>query len=176
MQHSKTWVRIIWVISIVIPLVVAVLLNPRFPQINLGFDTMILPKINAFINSGVSILLILGLIFIKQRKPDLHRMCMLGAFGLSAIFLVSYVLYHLSTGHTSYCEEGAVPAGVYYFVLITHILLSVFIVPLATFSIYRALTERLIEHRKLAKITFPLWLYVSVTGVLVYVLISPCYA
>ena len=176
MQHTKTWVRVIWGISIVVPVAVAVLLNPRFPQIELGFDTLILPKINAFINSGVSILLIAGLYFIKQRKLELHRACMLSAFGLSAIFLVSYVLYHLSTGHTSYCEAGPVPAPVYYFVLITHILLSVFIVPLATFSIYRALTERLIEHRKLAKITFPLWLYVSVTGVLVYVLISPCYA
>ena len=175
MQHSKTWIRIIWGISIVIPLVVAVLLNPNFPQINLGFDTMILPKVNAFLNSGVSILLVLGLIFIKQRKLELHRLCMLLAFGLSGIFLVSYVLYHLSTGHTSYCEAGIVAPGLYYFVLISHILLSVFIVPLATFSIYRALTERLIEHRKLAKITFPIWLYVSVTGVLVYVLISPCY-
>lgn len=174
-MNDRVYVPVIWGVSIVIPLVVAILLNPRFPQVDLGFDTSVLPRLNALINSAVSLLLIVGYVMIRQGKIYQHRMAMLSAFGLSALFLISYVLYHISTGHTAYCEAGTVPAGLYYFVLISHIVLSVFIVPLASFSIYRALSERFIQHRKIAKITFPLWLYVSVTGPLVYWMISPCY-
>lgn len=172
---QKTSIRIIWGLSILVPLLVAVMLSPSFPQINVGFDTSILPKINASINSVVALLLILGLYFIKNKKIREHRNTMLTAFALSACFLISYILYHISTGHTSYCDAGPVPAPVYFFVLISHILLSSIIVPLALFSVFRGLSEQYDKHRKIARITFPIWLYVAVTGVLVYLMISPCY-
>lgn len=174
--NDKIYVPIIWVLSIVVPVLVGILLTPNiFPPINLGFDPLILPKINAGINSTVSVLLILGFVFIKQKEITLHRVCMLTAFGLSAIFLVVYVLYHLSVEETRWCAESPVGKGFYLAILLSHILLSVTIVPLTSFSIYRALSERFDRHRKLARITFPLWLYVSITGVLVYFFISPCY-
>ncbi|MEL7531302.1 MAG: DUF420 domain-containing protein [Bacteroidota bacterium] len=102
-------------------------------------------------------------------------MMMLSAFSLSAFFLISYVLYHLAVGHVKYCDDGLVPATLYYVILISHIGLSAAIVPLATFSVYRGLSERYDKHRKIAKITFPIWLYVSITGVLVYFLVAPCH-
>lgn len=174
--NDRIYVPIIWVLSVVVPLVVGVLLNPRLElNIDWGFNPYILPRLNAGINSIVSILLLIGFLFIRNKKIDWHRRAMLTAFGFSAVFLVSYVMYHLAVGHTPYCEGGLVSKGFYYTVLISHILLSVTIIPLASFSIYRGLNERFDKHRRLARITFPLWLYVSVTGVLVYFLIAPCY-
>lgn len=175
-MNDRIYIPLIWTFSIVVPVAVGILLTPGLlPPISLGFDATILPKVNATINSIVSVLLILGFIFIRQKKITLHRTMMLSAFTLSAIFLITYVLYHLASGHVVYCEEGLVPKPVYYVVLISHILLSVTIIPLASFSIYRALSEKFDKHRKLARITFPLWLYVSVTGVLVYLFIAPCH-
>lgn len=175
-MNDKIYIPTIWGASIAVPVVVGILLTPGLiPPVSLGFDPYLLSKLNAIINSCVSVLLVLGIVFIKQKKIALHRSMMLGAFGLSALFLVSYVLYHLSVGHTVYCEAGLVAKPVYYFTLISHILLSIFIIPLASFSIYRGLNDDIARHRKIAKITFPLWLYVSVTGVLVYLFIAPCH-
>ncbi len=174
--NDKLYVPLIWAVSILVPVVVGVLLTPGLiPPIQLGFNPYLLSKINAFINSGVSILLILGVVFIKSKRIQLHRTMMISAFALSTVFLVLYVLYHLSVGHTPYCDEGLVPKATYYIFLISHIILSVTIIPLASFSIYRALNGQYDRHRKIAKITFPLWLYVAITGVLVYVFISPCH-
>ncbi|MDX2250568.1 MAG: DUF420 domain-containing protein [Bacteroidia bacterium] len=174
--NDRIFIPIIWVLSVVIPLAVAVLLNPRLAvNLDLGFDPLILPKINAGINATVSVLLIAGFIFITNRQIVWHRRMMLSAYILSAVFLVSYVMYHLSVGHTPYCDEGLVSRSLYLFILGTHIMLSAVIVPLASFTVYRALSERFDQHRRLAKITWPVWLYVAVTGVLVYLLISPCY-
>lgn len=173
--NEKTYTRLIWAFSIIVPLVVAVLINPRMEiGLSLGFNPYILPKINAYINSVVAILLVLGFVFIRRRQIDYHRMCMLGAFGLSAIFLILYILYHLSAGHTSYCGEGGIRT-LYLTLLFSHIVLSAGIVPLASFSVFRALSERYDKHRKIAKITLPIWLYVAVTGVVVYWMIAPCY-
>jgi putative membrane protein len=175
-MNDRIYVPAIWTVSILIPLAVGILLTPGLlPKIELGFNPLVLPKLNATINSTVSVLLIAGFIFIRAGKIRWHRLSMLSAFILSAFFLVSYVLYHLSAGHTPYCGDGLVAPAVYYVTLISHILLSVTIVPLASFSIYRALSENFDRHRRIAKITFPLWLYVSVTGVLVYLFIAPCY-
>ena len=174
--NDNVYVPLIWAFSIIVPVVVGVLLTPGLiPPLNLGFDPLILPRINAGINSSVSVLLILGFLFIRSGNIAYHRLAMVSAFGLSAIFLITYVLYHLTVGHTPYCDAGWVPKGVYYFTLISHILLSVTIIPLASFSIYRAIKGSIDKHKRLAKITFPLWLYVSITGVLVYAFISPCY-
>lgn len=173
---DKRYVPLIWTVSIAIPLVVAILMTPDLlPKIELGFNPFILSGLNAAINSIVSVLLVLGFVFIRQRKIKQHRAMMLSAYSLSAFFLISYVLYHLSVGHVKYCEDGLLPAAWYYALLISHVVLSATIVPLSTFSIYRALSERYDKHRRIAKITFPLWLYVSVTGVIVYFLISPCH-
>jgi putative membrane protein len=173
---EKTVQRAIVAGSVIIPLAVAVLLSPAFPKINLGFDTRLLPKLNAVINSSVALLLLSGLVFIKRRQIQGHRISMISAFALSCVFLVSYVLYHLSAGHTPYCEEGLVPRPVYFFTLISHIALSAFIVPLAGFTIKFAWFNQYPRHSKLAKVAWPLWFYVAVTGVLVYIFNAPCYA
>lgn len=173
--NPKLYVPLIWTLSIAVPVVVGILVNPRLNiHLDFGFEARILSDIIAIINSLVSVLLVAGLVFIKQRNIKAHRISMLTAFGLSALFLVVYIMYHLSVGHRVYCEDGLVPKALYYFTLISHIGLSVFIIPLASFSIFRGLSEQYDKHRKIAKITFPLWLYVSVTGVLVYFFISPC--
>lgn len=173
--NPKLYIPLIWTFSIAVPLLVGILLNPRLGiHLDLGFDASVLSDLIAIINSTVAVLLMAGFYFIKQRNIKLHRASMLAAFGLSALFLVIYILYHLTVGHRVYCEAGMVPKAVYYFTLISHIGLSVFIIPLASFSIFRALSENYDKHRKLARITFPLWLYVSISGVLVYVFISPC--
>ena len=166
----------IWVVSIAIPVAVGILLTPGLiPPVSLGFDALLLPKLNAAINSTVALLLIVGFVLVRMKRYEWHRRAMLSAFGLSAVFLISYVLYHLSVGHTVYCEDGMVSKQAYYFTLISHILLSVFIIPLASFSIFRGLSGKYDRHRKIARITLPLWLYVSITGVLVYLFMSPCY-
>jgi putative membrane protein len=178
---DKKYVPWIWAASLIVPMLVGVLLNPSMETVLPTFDSSLvdmarkLPYVNAVINSLVSICLVLGLAFILQRKRKAHQAMMLSAFSLSAVFLVVYVTYHVVVGHVPYCEGNLVPASVYYTVLITHIVLSVTIIPLASFSIYRALNETYDRHKKLARITFPLWLYVSVTGVLVVIVNSPCY-
>ena len=174
--NDKIYLPVIWVLSVAVPLVVGILMTPGLiPQIDMGFDPYILPKVYSTINALVACLLIAGFWAIKNRKINIHRNIMLTAFGLSALFLVLYVLFHLSAGSTPYCEEGLVPKPLYLFVLLTHILLSATIIPLASFSIYRGLSEKYDKHRKLAKITFPLWLYVAITGPLIYFMIPPCY-
>ncbi|MCO5230050.1 MAG: DUF420 domain-containing protein [Chitinophagales bacterium] len=154
-------------------------------NLNLGF----FPKFHAFLNSCVAICLLLGFYFIKNRNFKAHKTVMLIAFSLSSIFLISYLTYHsLSEGGVKYGDanfDGVLDdtekmvAGslryVYYFVLLTHIVLAGFILPLILFTFYKALTNRFDEHKKIARWTFPLWLYVAITGVLVYVMIHPFY-
>ncbi len=164
---------LIWAVSIGIPLVVVILLS--LPRVDVGIDTSFIPRLNALINSAVSILLVVGYVLIRWGRRDLHQKVMLTAFGLSVLFLVLYVVYHLTHEEVRYGGEGLLRA-VYLFILITHIGLSVFIVPLALFTLRPALLGQYGGHRKLARWTFPLWLYVSVTGVLVYVFLAPYYA
>lgn len=178
--NAKKIVPWIWVASIAVPLVVGVLLNPKMEGLipfSEGFveGARNLPYVNATINSLVSILLVVGFLFIKQKKRGQHQIAMISAFTLSAIFLLTYVTYHLAVGHVGHCEANLAPKWLYLTILISHIGLSVSIIPLASFSIFRALNETYDRHRKLARITFPLWLYVSVTGVLVMIMNSPCY-
>jgi putative membrane protein len=167
-------VPVVGTLSAAIPLVVALLLFMPKTTGSPGFDVYLLPKINAFINSTVTILLFLGYLFIRRRMIRWHKAAMLGAFILSSLFLVSYVVYHFFAESTKFGGEGWM-RGVYFFVLFSHILLAAVIVPLALFSIVHALSEKYDKHRKIAKITLPIWLYVSTTGVLVYILISPYY-
>ncbi|MEN3041007.1 MAG: DUF420 domain-containing protein [Bacteroidia bacterium] len=164
--------QLIWVVSIAIPLVVVILLS--LPRVDIGIDTSFIPRLNALINTSVSILLIVGYFLIRRKQVALHRKVMLVALGLSILFLVSYVLYHLTHEEVRFGGTGWIKT-VYLFILISHIGLSVFVVPLALFTIYPALLSRYHDHRRLARWTFPIWLYVSVTGVLVYVFLSPYY-
>lgn len=164
--------RLIFIISIAVPLLVAALFFT--PAIQLQADVSFLPKLNAIINSCVSILLIAGLYFIRNKKRKAHKFCMLSAFSLSGLFLISYVVYHASAEDTKYGGEGLI-RYIYFFILITHIILAAIILPFILITISRALSESFDKHRKIAKITWPLWLYVSITGVIIYFMISPYY-
>lgn len=161
------------ILSIVIPLTVALLLGIR-TKFDLGDWTKYLPHAIGGINTATSLCLILGWIAIKSRNITLHRWLMTSAFVLGGVFLVCYVTYHISNPSTSYGGEG-VWKSIYYFILISHILLSLIVLPLVLRAFLFGITEQFDRHRKISKLAFPIWLYVSVTGVLVYLMISPYY-
>ncbi len=163
----------IWVLSIVVPVLVAILLFA--PKITIvGFNYTFLPTLNASINFTVSVLLLAGVYFVKQKNIKMHKTMMLAAFVLSSIFLLSYVTYHAQAPETKFGGEGFI-RYIYLFILLSHISLSISIVPLALFTIYNGINGNIAKHKALAKFTFPIWFYISVTGVLVYILISPYY-
>jgi putative membrane protein len=165
-----------WIIgiSIVIPLAVAVLLFMPTKITALGDWVYFLPHLNAVINSAASVALIVGLIFVKQKKYSYHGATMTVAFVLGAIFLVSYVIYHGAAESTSFGGEGSIRA-IYYFLLITHIIFAAVALFPILFAYYYGLTDQREKHRKVVKFAYPIWLYVSVTGVIVYLMISPYY-
>jgi putative membrane protein len=144
-------------------------------DIALGFDKHIFALLNAIINSTVSILLIVGIISVKQKKYSLHKRVMLAAVVLSIVFLLSYIVHHLLAGDTKFGGEPGMKI-LYLIVLFSHILLAAGVLPFILFSVYRGLTGEYEKHKKIVKYTFPIWLYVSVTGVLVYFMISPYYS
>jgi putative membrane protein len=144
-------------------------------EINLGFDKHIFAHFNALINTFVALLLLGGLYAAKQKRFHTHKKLMIWAICLSVLFLVSYICHHLFTEATTYGGTGLIKL-VYYFILITHIALAGLILPFILFTAYRALIAEYDKHRKLARITWPLWLYVAVTGVVVYLMISPYYS
>ena len=171
---SKTTNTIITIVSVAIPLVVAILLYAPL-TVDLGSEYVyFLPHLNAVINSATSVLLIAGLLFIKSKNISLHKASMNSAFVLGAIFLVSYVLYHASTDSTSFGGEGWI-RPVYYFLLLSHILLAAVVVPFVLFSITYAWQGKFEKHKKVVKWAYPIWLYVSITGVIVYFMIRPYY-
>ena len=158
-------------ISVAIPVVVAILFRIRLENVKpLSF----LPPIYAAVNGYTTIILLFALWAIKNRKINLHEQLMKTAIGLSLVFLIMYVAYHLTSDPTPFEGEGWVK-NVYYFILISHILLSITIIPLVLISYVRAITQQFTLHRKIARITFPIWLYVTITGVIVYLMISPYY-
>lgn len=161
-------------ISIAIPVVVAILIYMP-TKVDLGADWVyFLPHLNAVINSAATIALIAGLIFIKQKNIPYHRASMSIAFGLGAIFLVSYVIYHGAAESTTFGGDGLIRI-VYYFLLLTHIVLAAVALFPILFAYYYGLTDQIVKHRKVVKFAYPIWLYVTVTGVVVYLLISPYY-
>ncbi len=165
--------RVINVLAAVIPLVVAVLLGIR-QKVDLGDWTTNLPHINAVINSVTSVLLLIGLYFIRQKNILAHKRTMLAAFTLGFVFLVSYVLYHLTNESTPFGGQGLV-RPLYYFLLVSHIVLSVVVVWFVLRAVYFALTNQILKHKQTVKWAYPIWLYVSTTGVIVYFLIRPYY-
>jgi len=159
-------------VSILIPVVVAVLFRIRLEGVQ---PLTFLPPIYAAINGYTALILLIALWAIKQRKITLHEQLMKTAIGLSLAFLVMYVIYHLTSDPTPYGGEGWMKT-LYYFILISHILLSVAIIPLVLISYVRAISQQFTAHRKIARITFPIWLYITITGVIIYLMISPYYA
>lgn len=171
---NKKIKRLIIAVSIIVPLLVAFLNWGLQKQEPVSFDLTIFPKINASINSVVAILLIIGLYYIKTKQNKKHTIVMASAFSLSIIFLFSYVIYHSMAQSTVFGGEGVI-RNVYYFILLTHIVLAAVVMPFILYTFYFALTNQLHKHRKLAKYTWGVWFYVSISGVLVYLLISPYY-
>ncbi|GAB4141752.1 MAG: hypothetical protein Fur0041_16960 [Bacteroidia bacterium] len=157
-------------------------------ELDLGFNVHIFAAINAVINATVAVLLVWALVAVKQRKYVLHKKVMMGSMILSIAFLVSYILHHLLSGDTIFgdtdhngildeAEKAAVGATriIYLLILLTHIFLAAIILPFILFTAYRGMTAEFPKHRKLAKITWPIWFYVSLTGPVVYLFISPYY-
>jgi len=142
--------------------------------VKVGFDPHVFARINAGVNTVVAVLLVAALIAVKQKKYLLHKRIMLTAMILSIIFLISYIAHHLLAGETKFGGQGTI-RYVYFFILSTHIFLAAIILPFILFTAYRALAAEWPKHRKLARITWPIWFYVAVTGPVVYFLISPYY-
>ena len=171
MTQKNKFTPYIWLISIVIPVVVAILFTVRIPNVaSLSF----LPPIYATVNGITTVILLLALKAIKSKNINLHQNLMKTAIALSLAFLLMYVAYHMTSDSTPYGGEGFI-RYVYFFILISHIILSIGIIPMVLFTYVRAFTKQFEDHKKIARYTFPIWLYVAVTGVIVYFMISPYY-
>jgi len=167
--------KFIIIVSIAIPIAVAVLFSVRLKDFGLIVEPLsFLPPIYAAINGVTAVVLVAGILAIKNGKRKLHERLMTTAIGLSVIFLVMYIAYHMTAESTKFGGEGTI-RYIYFFLLISHIFLSILVIPLVLVTYVRALAERFDKHKKIAKITFPIWLYVAVTGVIVYLMISPYY-
>jgi putative membrane protein len=172
-KNDKVARLLIAILSVVVFAAVVVLSRVTV-KVDLGFDVHLFATFNAIVNSMVSVLLLGGLLMVKQKKFELHKRIMIAAILLSAFFLISYICHHLFAGDTKFGGAGTVRT-VYFVILITHIFLAAIILPFILFTAYRALTGEYHKHMKLARITWPIWFYVSVTGVIVYLMISPYY-
>ena len=171
LAKEKKFNKLINVVSIVIPPVVALLFGVKLPNVE---PLRFLPPIYASVNGLTAILLVVAVVAVKQGKLELHKKIMTGCIALSLAFLIMYVAYHMTSDSTTFGGEGPIKY-VYYFILITHIILSIVIVPLVLRTFAKAYLKQFEAHRKLAKFTFPIWLYVAVSGVVVYLMISPYY-
>lgn len=188
LQANKSYLRLIIAVSVIVPVLVAVLLFTPL-KLELSGWVKFLPTLNATLNSTTSVLLILALVAIKAKKIELHRNLMLASLTLGALFLVSYVIYHGTTDSTVFgdinhdgvldAEESAAVGSsrtIYLSVLLSHIAFSIVVVPFVLMAFYYALSDQVVRHRKIVKFTYPIWLYVSVTGVIVYLMIRPFYS
>ena len=193
-ENINLYNRLTVIVSILVPVIVALLLflkwdldklifdlrSPNFEPIILIEDLPIakplkfLPPIYATINGITAIILVMAVYYIKRGKRNIHENLIKICIALSLCFLVMYIAYHITSDPTSFGGEGAIKY-IYYFILISHILLSITVIPFVLFSYIRAITGDFERHKKIAKITFPIWLYVAVTGVIVYIMISPYY-
>lgn len=173
-QSNKLIQNLILVISIVVPTIVAILFYGPALNIETSIELSFFPKFHAALNSLATLALLFGGYFIYKKNVKAHKTSMILAFSVSTIFLLSYVFYHSVSTPTSYGGEGVLKI-IYYFILITHIFLAAIVLPFILFTFYRALSNDISKHRRIARWTYPLWLYVTITGVLVYFLISPYY-
>ena len=168
--NDKKYNKLIVVLSIVIPIAVAALFGIKI-DVELP---VFLPPIYAVVNAVTAFILVLAFMAIKKKKIKLHERLMKFAIVLSVLFLLLYIAYHMTSDSTRFGGEGF-EKHLYYFILITHILLSIIVIPFVLITYVRAITNNIEKHKKIAKITFPLWLYVAETGVIVFLMISPYY-
>jgi len=175
-EQEKKYKGIIWTLSIIIPLAVAALFGVNLSKMGYDIEPLsFLPPIYATINGLTAVVLLSAILAIKRGKPILHERLIKVCMILSSLFLIMYLAYHMTSESTKFGAEGNIKY-VYYFILITHIVLSVVIIPLVLFTFVRGIAGAYERHKKLARITYPLWLYVAITGVVVYLMISPYYA
>ncbi len=173
---EKKYKKWIITLSIIIPAAVAMLFGVKLKDYGIDVEPLsFLPPIYATINGITALVLIAAVFQIKKGNRKTHERLMKFAISLSVLFLVMYVAYHMTSDSTPYGGEGSI-RYLYFFILISHILLSIGVIPLVLITYVRALSERFDKHKKIAKITFPIWLYVAITGVIVYLMISPYYA
>ena len=175
LQAEKKYNTWIVILSVIIPVVVAILFGVNLRE--LGYDIKplsFLPPIYASVNAVTALVLVIAFIAIQNKKITLHKRLMQFAISLSLAFLVMYVAYHMTSDSTKYGGEGFVKYF-YYIILITHILMSIIVIPFVLITYVRAITNNIERHKKIAKITFPLWFYVAISGVVVYIMISPYY-
>jgi putative membrane protein len=173
-KNDKKARTLILLFSFIIFVAIVFLGRVKF-NIHVGFDAHIFATINAVINSTVSVLLLAGLLAVRMKKYLLHKRIMLTAIVFSSLFLISYICHHLLAAETKFGGTGTI-RYVYYFILGTHVVLAGIILPLILFTAYRALIGEYGGHKKLVRITWPIWFYVAVTGVVVYWMISPYYS
>jgi len=187
-KNDKKAYWLIGIFSVVVFLAVSVLTKIKL-NVDLGFDVHLFAAFNAFVNATIAVLLVAALVAVKNGKYQLHKQIMMAALILSILFLVSYIAHHLLAGEAKFgdadhngivTEEEKVAVGgmriIYFVILVTHIILAAVILPFILFTAYRALTAEFPLHKKLAKITWPLWFYVAVTGPIVYWMIKPFYS
>ncbi|MDG1965769.1 MAG: DUF420 domain-containing protein [Flavobacteriaceae bacterium] len=168
---SKKYNKLITAVSILIPVLVAILFTVRIPNVApLDF----LPPIYASINALTALILIIAYVAIHKKKIKLHESLMKTAIAMSLVFLVMYVAYHMTSDPTPFGGDGSLKY-IYYFILISHILLSIGIIPMVLITYVRAISKRFADHKKISVITFPIWLYIAITGVIVYLMIAPYY-
>lgn len=172
-KNDKQAKLLIGVFSFVVFAAVVLLSNFKL-TVNLGFNVHLFAAFNAIVNTIIAILLIAALVAVKTKHYLLHKKLMITALILSVLFLVSYIAHHLLAGETKFGGTGSIKV-IYLFILFTHIFLAAIILPFILFTAYRALTAEFSLHKKLARYTWPLWLYVAVTGPIVYLFISPYY-
>ena len=162
---------IAYAVSVVVIVLVVLM---RRVKIDLGFDFSFLPPLHASLNAITAILLVLAFLQIKKKKIEVHKKLMITAMITSVLFLISYVLYHFTTEETRFCKEGSI-RYVYFFLLITHVILAGIILPFILITFNRGFLMVVEKHRKLAKWVYPLWLYVAITGPVLYLMLMPCY-
>lgn len=170
-QQKLRYRNLIIFVSFIIPIVVALLFRIRLKGVQ---ELSFLPPIYAAINGYTAIILLIALWAIKKKKIKLHSQLMKITIFLSLTFLIMYVAYHITSDPTPFGGKGLI-RRVYYFILISHILLSIAIIPLVLISYVRAISNQFQNHRKIARVTLPIWLYITITGVIIYLMISPYY-
>lgn len=172
---TRTINLIIALISIGVPVVISVISKITLPAVSGMMNLNVFPKLNACLNTGTTLCLLFGFYFIKNKNSKKHRIAMLTALGLSVIFLTSYLIYHTLKAEDSKFGGEGIMRYLYFFILTTHIILSAIVLPLVLKTFSYAFQHKFSQHKKWAKFTFPLWLYVAITGVLVYLFMKPYY-
>ena len=170
-MENQGYKKLIIALSIVITLAVAILFKIKIPGVDLNF----LPPVYATINGLTAVSLILAVMAIKKKKVTIHEKLIKFSMLLSVSFLLMYVAYHMTSESTPYGGEG-ISKTIYFFILISHIILSIGVIPLVLFSYLYGITKNIEKHKKIVKFAFPLWLYVAITGVIVYIMIAPYYS